>query len=60
MIRMYNGINLYNDMLHMLRIARKFNFSSGIVLQYKDLSEGKDLTEVIERAYGPTGEFALI
>ena len=38
----------------------KFGFSQSIVLQYRDLKDGKDLTGQIETAFGPKGRDQLI
>ena len=38
----------------------KFGFSQSIVLQYRDLKDGKDLTGQIETAFGPKGRDRLI
>ena len=39
--------------------AFKYAFSQNIVLQYNDLKSGKNLTELIEVAYGPKGHGIL-
>lgn len=41
-------------------IHRAISQSSNIILNYKDLKEGKNLEEAIEKAYGPKGMTIII
>lgn len=45
--------------MHLTRCTKKL-FSQNVVLQLKDLKEGKNLQELIEKAYGPQGSSAFI
>lgn len=39
------------------RICYRVSNAQTIVLEYNDLKNGKDLSETIEKAYGPTGTY---
>lgn len=41
------------------RISYRVSNAQNIVIDYADLKSGKDLTEVIEKAYGPQGKIFL-
>lgn len=45
--------------MSLLRLTQRISFrvsnAQNIVIDYSDLKSGKDLTEVIEKAYGPQG-----
>ena len=36
-------------------LTYRFSNAKNIVIEYSDLKAGKDLTEVVEKAYGPQG-----
>lgn len=46
-------------MRHLTQSTKRL-FSQNIVLQYKDLKEGKNLQDLMEKAYGPKGILSLI
>lgn len=46
-------------MRHLTRSTQRL-FSQNVVLQFKDLKEGKNLQELMEKAYGPQGSSSFI
>lgn len=38
------------------RLVCRVSNAKNIVIEYSDLKSGKDLTEVVEKAYGPQGK----
>lgn len=53
-----NNSSLFN--MRKITFSISNNFSQSIVLNYKDLRAGKNLTEAIEKAYGPKGKLRMI
>lgn len=50
--------------MSVFRLTRKLSYqvsnAQNIIIDYADLKSGKDLTELVEKAYGPQGKFSLI
>ena len=42
------------------RVLFRVSNAPKIVIEYSDLKAGKDLTEVVEKAYGPQGSYLLM
>lgn len=43
----------------MISVLIRYKFSQNIVIKYSELKQGKDLTHLIESAYGPKGKDML-
>ena len=59
MIGQFINMFIISSIMSLIRLSQRQlyrnSLAKNIVVEYNDLNNGKDLTEIIEKAYGPTG-----